>query len=893
MSNPAVDIVQVASSSTQEGNVGEEYWDTNHLTLTNLGNIPVVAVTEDKVYFARKRYTKFTLGKLHSKYLILEVLSYSSWRHKIVKLLGETTSMLRYLLYSNYSMVKANLKEVGCHDTSKYSMKAFVLNRAIMSDEAPIKVQVQSYRHIKYIREYCRLNPKILISQFQFGPLKRQQLSNMLIRKNLEHKEIKEALIEIFSKMHVEKIKFSSVIMCFSGISKAIRYNSSIKKLKVENISNQALRQLTQKLQFPDMLQSKMIQFKRQYLNEAEPYLVNLQDQYYSEIDSHLPTFKEFFEDSMIPSIFLSDEVLQPYELLSEKAIQVDHLSLSISPILGGIENLFHFLIAFRPRRSLSITFVKIESIFTLYSIFIGLLTMHGPPYNMFSQKISIKIPLISPLLQDAFNQAFQEFEFKFLSEIDYTKKKNPWLIAQRKSEALVGFNQIQNQINAEKYYSSLFKQRKPQVPNGLYKPVIELHFTQVINLLLYANFQGYDLRECSLLNQQKKVHDFCEYQGLLQKINDSPQKNMMKMLKISGFIQLVIPFVSACLKKMPHLNSLDIKITLNEKNDDNPNEKKKWDQECKSALGDIGQILIDRGGLKQLKLCVPKSFKDINSLEERKNSRYGLTVKFVKGLMAKPDNIQKLKLRSIIHFDQLELMKTIENSKQLKDLAFTLSGPPISTVAFNKANSMFALGKPACSQEQSVFEGGTYETIFLQHVDIVRSLKKLEKVKMECTVSSMGKWNFYALCIPALPALKEVSIIRGNKKMDCRDIWQLQGWTDTRNLLKVISESNSIKKIYCDVCLPIDEITKLLSAKTFPVYFEDRGKKYGFNEFMELHKATNRMHYLNVKMSGLEDTTKENKANLRVPEQNVVDAMLTVKENRPWIGVIQILQPK
>ncbi|TNV83733.1 hypothetical protein FGO68_gene8286 [Halteria grandinella] len=328
----------------------------------------------------------------------------------------------------------------------------------------------------------------------------------------------------------------------------------------------------------------------------------------------------------------------------------------------------------------------------------------------------------------------------------------------------------------------------------------------------------------------------------------------------------------------MPFLNSLYIQIKEIENSEDCSKEKKKWNQECESAIAQISQILIDRDGFKQIRFCVPKSFLDIDSQFERNCQRYDMTLTFAQLLMKQSENIQNLKLRNFTLSDQLELIKNVVHSKQLKELAFTLPGATISSEVIDKTKAKLQRGYPAYSEEESTFEGRTFETMFLKHLDLVRSLKQLEKVKVENTKCSRSKWDFYALCIPALQALKEIDVSSSDKKGDSRDNASYKGWTDARKLLKAISESNSIQKLYCNIVIPTIEITNFLKAKSYPIYFEDRGKKYGFHEFMELHKATSHMHYLNVKILGMEGPTIGDKKKT-VPENVMVQALLAVKQ--------------
>jgi hypothetical protein len=67
--------------------------------------------------------SKFTLGKLHSKYHILDILSYSLPRQEAVSMLQQLSRSFRLLLNENLTLLmqimpELNILEISCHGDS-------------------------------------------------------------------------------------------------------------------------------------------------------------------------------------------------------------------------------------------------------------------------------------------------------------------------------------------------------------------------------------------------------------------------------------------------------------------------------------------------------------------------------------------------------------------------------------------------------------------------------------------------------------------------------------------------------------------------------------------------------------------------------------------------------
>ena len=102
--------------------------------------------------------SKFTLGKLHSKYHILDILSYSLPRQEAVSMLQQLSHSFRVLLNENLALITKLLapppEAVRLECLS--SGKAIISNAALSLDQAPLKIKV-SLHFTRALRAYLEL----------------------------------------------------------------------------------------------------------------------------------------------------------------------------------------------------------------------------------------------------------------------------------------------------------------------------------------------------------------------------------------------------------------------------------------------------------------------------------------------------------------------------------------------------------------------------------------------------------------------------------------------------------------------------------------------------------------------------------------------------------------
>jgi len=102
--------------------------------------------------------SKFTLGKLHSKYHILDILSYSLPRQEAVSMLQQLSHSFRVLLNENLPLITKLLAPPpeALHLECLSSGKAIISNAALSLDQAPLKIKV-SLRFTRALHAYLQL----------------------------------------------------------------------------------------------------------------------------------------------------------------------------------------------------------------------------------------------------------------------------------------------------------------------------------------------------------------------------------------------------------------------------------------------------------------------------------------------------------------------------------------------------------------------------------------------------------------------------------------------------------------------------------------------------------------------------------------------------------------
>ena len=102
--------------------------------------------------------SKFTLGKLHSKYHILDILSYSLPRQEAVSMLQQLSHSFRVLLNENLQLITKLLAPPpdAVHLECLSSGKAIISNAALSFDQAPLKIKV-SLRFKRALLAYLEL----------------------------------------------------------------------------------------------------------------------------------------------------------------------------------------------------------------------------------------------------------------------------------------------------------------------------------------------------------------------------------------------------------------------------------------------------------------------------------------------------------------------------------------------------------------------------------------------------------------------------------------------------------------------------------------------------------------------------------------------------------------
>jgi hypothetical protein len=143
--------------------------------------------------------SKFTLGKLHSKYHILDILSYSLPRQEAVSMLQQLSRSFRLLLNENLPTITKLLAPPpdAVHLSCLSSGKAIISNMAAGAmDQAPLKIEV-SIGFTRASRGYLELLAARAKERAERGvKVKRKDRIKIEIN-GLEEEEISEELISI------------------------------------------------------------------------------------------------------------------------------------------------------------------------------------------------------------------------------------------------------------------------------------------------------------------------------------------------------------------------------------------------------------------------------------------------------------------------------------------------------------------------------------------------------------------------------------------------------------------------------------------------------------------------------------------------------------------------
>ena len=145
--------------------------------------------------------SKFTLGKLHSKYHILDILSYSLPRQEAVSMLQQLSRSFRLLLNENLRTITkllappADAVHLSCLSTGKAIISNLAAG-ALTLDHAPLKIDV-SIGFTRALRAYLELLAARAKERAERGvKVKRKDRIQIEINEQAEE-EISEELIAI------------------------------------------------------------------------------------------------------------------------------------------------------------------------------------------------------------------------------------------------------------------------------------------------------------------------------------------------------------------------------------------------------------------------------------------------------------------------------------------------------------------------------------------------------------------------------------------------------------------------------------------------------------------------------------------------------------------------
>ncbi|TNV83854.1 hypothetical protein FGO68_gene8346 [Halteria grandinella] len=609
---------------------------------------------------------QYRFGKIKSKYLIIEAISYSGHRREVLQLLSQSSKALKMLAISNFPILLANLITSKFIISTSSELLRMLLKKVPDSTKYKFNVSLQRFMQSKmldYLLMLGRYAPHGLSNlhkiAFKFYGLNIGETGQEPLI-SFEN-EILIKLREVIQKcknlntLQYPKYRLDIVRELVSkGNIKHLKFNKDQWWTLTPNWVSQALQESPNKSAFDQLYNLKEVDSD---IKKRKPRRGGM----IPGVGRGQPNQEEFDTQKRQSRLHTLQELYKAFkEQPEETYIEVEKLTIAYSL---GIEDIGYLLRLVRPIKKLKVVFIANgnyigkrddDDSIGLLKVFQMIERLQMPPFN---------------LIQEGFELRLRSASIEDLMLFDKCKIKNKQLL--RLEQEFYPMNR-EEAITLCKLYFKHLKKKPSQ--NDLLKPhKVKFQIDSLMNDLFLPNFNHLPAKNINMLEHIEGIDTYlCELENW-----DFRDKHT-QALTIKQNIFLALPYIKAAIRCMPNLKQVG--IIHEEIIRDRWSKKAKEDQQqanrYKEAITSMAPILLQNTSeiLKKSNINEVKFiYHQPNIFEKEYNQQtLALNEQLAKqsiSTLSSLNHLTKITLGGFPCQSMLSLLQAIENPKYITHL--------------------------------------------------------------------------------------------------------------------------------------------------------------------------------------------------------------------------------